>query len=52
MTEGGQRSHCGAHKRLVYVTLSALSPRDKFKSVSPMRLTIGSPHRANDADRI
>jgi hypothetical protein len=34
------------------MTLSAVRSREALKSAQPLRLTFGSPHRANDADGI
>ena len=34
------------------MTLSVLRPRKELNCASPVRLTIGSPHRADDADRV
>ena len=36
----------------LFMTPSAPRPREELKCAWPVRLTIGSPHRADDANRI
>ena len=36
----------------VTMTLSVLRPQEAFKSTSPLRLTMDSPHQADAADEV